>query len=327
MMLLRTLVLERDGQDAPVNGALLCGFAVGQIASNFLVYSLDEEVEPASSRVYVAALRKKLDRYFLGGVESKEDLHVAMHVFKQILTSAAAGTKAGVTETQVPYHFIDLKGCKLPPARPEEHHSVIIKKALVMKVISLGMSAPVLPAIESASLIVPSIRFSSKMSSSVRGANPPEPTPLPVPEPVVEEPRQMLVDAPVAIVQDVPVVLNEPSAPAQPKLSAPADDDHLFEVGSTLTNLARVAQELAQQKLAASERETALDQWQARLQQEQTQLDERVRDLEQRTAQLHDQSLAVSQRTEALKVMTSQVSSLRQSLRGVLLELDQTLDS
>ncbi|MBB6291278.1 MULTISPECIES: hypothetical protein [unclassified Pseudomonas] len=322
MMLLRTLVLERDGQDAPVNGALLCGFAVGQIASNFLVYSLDEEVEPASSRVYVAALRKKLDRYFLSGVESKEDLHVAMHVFKQILTSVAAGTKAGVTETQVPYHFIDLKGCKLPPARPEEHHSVIIKKALVMKVITLGMSAPVMPAIESASLIVPSIRFSSKMSSPVRGANPPEP----VHEPVVEEPRQMSVDAPAAIVPDTPVVLNEPSPPAQPQLPAPADDGTLSEVGSTLTNLARVAQELTQQKLAADERATALDQWQARLQQEQTHLDERTRDLEQRTAQLHDQSLAVSQRTEALKVMTSQVSDLRQSLRGVLLELDQALD-
>ncbi|TWC64492.1 hypothetical protein FBY10_112187 [Pseudomonas sp. SJZ103] len=322
MMLLRTLVLERDGQDAPVNGALLCGFAVGQIASNFLVYSLDEEVEPASSRVYVAALRKKLDRYFLSGVESKEDLHVAMHVFKQILTSVAAGTKAGVTETQVPYHFIDLKGCKLPPARPEEHHSVIIKKALVMKVITLGMSAPVMPAIESASLIVPSIRFSSKMSSPVRGANPPEP----VHEPVVEEPQQMSVDTPAAIVRDAPVVLNEPSPSAQPQLPAPADDGTLSEVGSTLTNLARVAQELTQQKLAAEERATALDQWQARLQQEQTHLDERTRDLEQRTAQLHDQSLAVSQRTEALKVMTSQVSGLRQSLRGVLLELDQALD-
>ncbi|MFL9673175.1 hypothetical protein [Pseudomonas marginalis] len=322
MMLLRTLVLERDGQDAPVNGALLCGFAVGQIASNFLVYSLDEEVEPASSRVYVAALRKKLDRYFLSGVESKADLHVAMHVFKQILTSVAAGTKAGVTETQVPYHFIDLKGCKLPPARPEEHHSVIIKKALVMKVITLGMSAPVMPAIESASLIVPTIRFSSKMSAPVRGAN----APGPVHEPVVEEPRQMSVDAPVSIARDAPVVLDEPSPPAQPQLPVSADDGTLSEVGSTLTNLARVAQELTQQKLAAVEREAALDQWQARLQQEQTQLDEKARDLEQRTAQLHDQSLAVSQRTEALKVMTSQVSGLRQSLRGVLLELDQALD-
>ncbi|QDG59448.1 hypothetical protein [Pseudomonas sp. NIBRBAC000502773] len=321
MMLLRTLVLERDGQDAPVNGALLCGFAVGQIASNFLVYSLDEEVEPASSRVYIAALRKKLDRYFLGGVESKEDLHVAMHVFKQILTSVAAGAKAGVTETQVPYHFIDLKGCKLPPARPEEHHSVIIKKALVMKVITWGMSAPVMPAIESASLIVPSIRFSSKMSSPVRG-NSPEP----VHEPVVEESREMSFDAPVAIAQDAPVVPSPAAPQPQPQLPAPADDGTLSEVGSTLNNLARVAQELTQQKLAAVEREAALDQWQARLQQEQTQLDEKARDLEQRTAQLHDQSLAVSQRTEALKVMTSQVSGLRQSLRGVLLELDQALD-
>lgn len=66
------------------------------------------------------------------------------------------------------YHFIDLKGCKLPPARPEDHHSVIIKKALVMKVITLGMSASTLPAIESASLIVPSIRFSSQMTSLLR---------------------------------------------------------------------------------------------------------------------------------------------------------------
>ncbi|MFL1479700.1 hypothetical protein [Pseudomonas grimontii] len=326
MMLLRTLVLERDGQDAPVNGALLCGFAVGQITSNFLVYSLDEEVEPASSRVYVAVLRKKLDRYFLGGVESKDDLNVAMHVFKQILTSAAGVKTGSATENQVPYHFIDLKGCKLPPARPEDHHSVIIKKALVMKVITLGMSAPMMPAIESASLIVPSIRFSSKMSVSATGANPPEPTQLPVHEPIVEEPRQMPVEAPVTIMQAAPVVLNEPDASVQRKVMAPADHGSLFEVDSTLTSLARVAQELTQQKLAAVERETALDQWQARLQQQQTQLDEKTRDLEQRTTQLHDQSLAVSQRAEALRAMTSQVSGMRQSLRGVLLELDQALD-
>jgi predicted phage tail protein len=55
-------------------------------------------------------------------------------------------------------------------------------------------------------------------------------------------------------------------------------------------------------------------------------LDEKTRDLEQRTTQLHDQSLAVSQRAEALRAMTSQVSGMRQSLRGVLLELDQALD-
>lgn len=94
-----------------------------------------------------------------------------------------------------------------------------------------------------------------------------------------------------------------------------------------MTNLARVAQELTQQKRVVIERESALEQWQARLQQEQGQLDEKVRDLEQRTTLVQDQSLAVSQRTEALTVMMSQVAGVRQSLRGLLLELDQVLDS
>lgn len=327
MMLLRTLVLERDGQDAPVNGALLCGFAVGQIASNFLVYSLDEEVEPGSSRVYIAALRKKAERYFLGGVESRDDLQVAMHVFKQILTLAASGAKAAsVTETQLPYHFVDLKGCKLPPARPEDHHSVIIKKALVMKVITLGISAPALPAIESASLIVPSIRFSSKLSSSPRAAIAADPARVPEHEQPVEEARPVAIEMPANRVQAAPVMPPAPEPRAQPGLPAPMDQNALFEVDSTLTNLARVAQELTQQKLAVIEQQAALDQWQARLQQEQSQSDERSRELEQRIAQLHDQSLAVSQRTETLKVMTSQVSNLRQSLRAMLLDLDQVLD-
>ena len=134
------------------------------------------------------------------------------------------------------------------------------------------------------------------------------------------------LEAPVMMAQTAPVIPPPPGVPAP--LIRPAPDDHstLLEVDSTLTNLARVAQELTQQKLAAIERESALEQWQARLQQEQKQLDEKVGELEQRTTQLHDHSLAVSQRTEALKVMTSQVSSLRQSLRGVLLELDQALD-
>lgn len=327
MMLLRTLVLERNGQDAPVNGALLCGFAVGQIASNFLVYSLDEEVEPGSSRVYIAALRKKLERYFLGGVESKDDLQVAMHVFKQILTLAASGAKpGGVTEPQVPYHFVDLKGCKLPPARPEDHHSVIIKKALVMKVITLGVSAPTLPAIESPSLIVPSIRFSSQMSSVPKVASLPEPERVPAHEHSVEEVHQVSAQTSSSFVQVAPVLPREPDAAAQPRLPASGGDSALFEVDSTLTNLARVAQELTQQKLAAIEREAALEQWQARLQQEQNQLDEKAYELERRAVQLQEQSQAVSHRTEMLTVMTSQVSGLRQSLRSVLLELDQALD-
>lgn len=327
MMLLRTLVLERNGEDAPVNGALLCGFAVGQIASNFLVYSLDEEVEPGSARVYIAALRKKAERYFLDGVETKDDLQVAMHVFKQILTLAASGAKpGGVVETQVPYHFVDLKGCKLPPAKPDDHHSMIIKKALVMKVITLGMAAPALPAIESASLIVPSIRFSSQMNSVAKVSSPSEPARRPAPEQAVEELQQVPLETPVSRVVAAPVAPREPEKFAQPMLAAPVDDSSLFEVDSTLTNLARVAQELTQQKLAAIEREGRLEQWQAQLQQQQSQLDEKTHELELRITQLQEQSLAVSQRTDALKVMTSQVSVLRQSLRGTLLELDQAFD-
>ena len=327
MMLLRTIVLARSGEDAPVNGALLCGFAVPQISCNFLVYSLDEEAEPGSSRVYVAVLRRKLERYYLGAVDAPEELQLAMQVFKQILTWAASGANpSGLADTQIPYHFVDLKGCKLPPARPEDHHSLIIKKALVMKVITLGMSSPAQPAIESATVIVPSIRFSSQLSSGPKAAVSAEAVPQVAPESSIEEPRRMPDEAAVVGVLPEPVVPREPEVPAQPQLPASVDSNVLFEVDSTLNNLARVAQELTQQKRAAIERETALEQWQNRLRQEQHQLDEQARDVEQRTAQLHNQSMAVSQQAEAMKVLIAKVSDVRQSLRGMLLELDQVLD-
>ncbi|AZE83047.1 hypothetical protein C4J98_1620 [Pseudomonas orientalis] len=330
MMLLRTLVLERSGEDAPVNGALLCGFAVEQTSSNFLVYSLDEEAEPGHSRVYVAALRKKLERYFLGGVESKEDLQVAMQVFKQILMMAAAsGNKENaVTESQVPFHFIDLKGCRLPPARPEDHHSVIVKKALVMKVITLGMSAPAAPAIESSAVIVPSIRFSSQMVAPPRGKRQPEPVAPPADEGFVEEPPAQ-VTAPEE--SHVPVESSAPIAqPAPidmpPQSLSPKENTSILEIDSTLSNLARVAQELTQKKQAVIEREEMLEQWQARLQQQQTQQDERSRALDQHHSRLQEQELEVSQKTEKMVLMMSQLSLMRQRLQGTLVELDQVLD-
>jgi hypothetical protein len=327
MMLLRTLVLARSGEDAPVNGALLCSFAVPQIGCNFLVYSLDEEAEPGSSRVYIAVLRRKLERYYLGAVDAPEELQLAMQVFKQILTWAASGTNPGdLTDTQIPYHFVDLKGCKLPPARPEDHHSLIIKKALVMKVITLGMSSPAQPAIESATLIVPSIRFSSKMSSGPRVVSPAEPAQGDAPECHSEEPQPMPVQTSQANVSTEPVAPSEPEVPVPPQLPVAADNNVLFEMDSTLNNLARVAQELTQQKRAVIEREAALEQWQSRLQQEQHQLEEKTREVEQRSAQLHEQSVAVSQQAEAMNVLIAQASGMRQSLRGMLLELDQVLD-
>ncbi|MFL1492996.1 hypothetical protein [Pseudomonas antarctica] len=346
MMLLRTLALEHSAQDAPVNGALLCGFAVAQTDSNFLVYSLDEETEPGNSRVYIAALRKKLERYFLGSVESKEDLQVAMQVFKQILmTAAASGTKTGaVIETSIPFHFIDLKGCKLPPARPEDHHSMIIKKALVMKVITLGMSASALPAIESASLIVPSIRFSSQTVSPPKISNPLRPAEQPAREPIVEEPSApSIAIAQTAQMDEVAQVMEpqgefsappaqaqfEPGEQGEPVLAkrpAPMEHASMLEVDSTLTSLAKVAQELTQQKRVVIEREEELEQWQARLQQTQGELDQKSRELEQRDTQLHNHRMEVSQKAEKLTSAMAQVSSMRQRLQGMLLELDQTLD-
>ncbi|WKC46229.1 hypothetical protein [Pseudomonas veronii] len=302
MMLLRTLVLERSGEDAPVNGALLCGFAVPQIASNFLVYSLDEEIEPGSSRVYVAALRRKVERYFLGGVDAQEDLQVAMRVFKQILTLAASGTKSGsVGDGQIPYHFVDLKGCKLPPARPEDHHSMNIKKALVMKVITLGTSAPASEAIESPTLIVPSIRFSSKLVSAPKVTRAPEKV-LPVVIEGLAEPQRQVpaVVAPNA----APVVAVAPSAP--PASNEQAEHNSLFEVDSTLTNLARVAQELTQQKLAMQKREEALEQRQVELQRGLAELEQKRQELTRRMVQ---EEGAVQLQAQALEGREAQLAN------------------
>lgn len=313
MLLLRTLVLEQSGHDAPVNGALLCGFAVAQIASNFLAYSLDEETEPGSSRVYIAALRKKSERYFLGAIDSKEDLQTATRVFKQILTLAAApGTKsASAGEAHIPYHFVDLKGCKLPPARPEDHHSLTIKKSLVMKVITLGTSAPGLPAIESNSLIVPSIRFSSRMISPQRAADPAEPAP-PVSEPVPQAPADTFeITEPLIAPPIEPVVAAPPPTPTPPQAPAtpqPEPARHeapsLFEVDTTLANLSRLAQELTQQKLGVLKQEEALEQLRLELRQDKVEVEQES----QRSAE------RVAEKEAALELLTRTLTTREEHL-------------
>lgn len=302
MMLLRTLVLEPTGENAPLNGALLCGFAVPQITSNFLVYSLDEETGPGNARVYIAALSKKLDRYFLSGVGAQEELQIATQVFKQILTLAASGAKpASATDTQIPYHFVDLKGCKLPPARPNDHHSVIIKKALVMKVITLSATAPASVAIESTSLIVPSIRFSSQTVSSPKLAAPVDEARPRLLEPPVESQRQSLVASAPAEPAFVDIPKSEP-----PALAAPAEPSSLVEVDSTLTSLARVAQELTAQKTAVLKQEEALEQWKSRLQQGQAELDQGHQELVNRTL---EKEASLQLRTQALESREAQLAS------------------
>ncbi len=327
MMLLRTLVLERSGHDTPVNGALLCSFSVAQVSSNFLAYSLDEETEPGSSRVYIAALRKKSERYFLGGIDSKSDLQVAMHVFKQILTLAAGpGSKSGsVSEPQIPYHFVDLKGCKLPPARPEDHHSLTIKKTLVMRVITLGTSVPGLPAIESTSLIVPSIRFSSRMVAPPRAVKHIEPEShetllqapavAPAAQQLAESVQQVHAEPMLETVleESFPVTLHPvpdqqvreaPECETAPVSPVKEERVSLFEVDNTLTNLARVAQELTQQKNTVLKQEDELAQSHSLLQQEKASWELTK---QQEAGRVSEKELALQQQVQMLNAREEQL--------------------
>ncbi|WP_446739992.1 hypothetical protein [Pseudomonas sp. TH34] len=169
-----------------------------------------------------------------------------------------------------------------------------IKKSLVMKVITLGTSTAGLPAIESNSLIVPSIRFSSRMISPPRAADPSEPAP-PVPEPELQAPVDMfeitepLIEPPI----EAPVVVAPPQAPVAP-LSEPAhqasppvrqEAPSLFEVDDTLANLSRVAQELTQQKLSVLKQEEALEQLRLELRQKKLELEQESQRSAERTAE------------------------------------------
>lgn len=173
MMLLRTVAIDSVSRGSSFNGALLCSFAIPKIACNFLVYSLDEGAEGGNSRVYIAKLCKKSDKYFLMPIDSASDLGCAVQVFKQVVRQAS-GTASAPTEPDIDFHFIDLQDCKLLPARLEDHHALTVKKALVMKVLSRSDTHACGPAIESTAVIVPSIRFSSVSRSSGKPSSRPD---------------------------------------------------------------------------------------------------------------------------------------------------------
>lgn len=124
----------------------------------------------------------------------------------------------------------------------------------------------------------------------------------------------------------VPPVQVEQAAPAPRPPVPKMEHASLVEVDSTLSSLAKVAQELSQQQLAVNERDEMLTQWQARLEQEQGELDERSQELQQQATQLQARNLEVGQKAEKLTLALSQVAGIRQRLQSVLLELDQTLD-
>lgn len=149
-MFLRTITIKNADQEI-ISGALLCGVAVPQIGSNFLVYSLNEEVEGDKTRVYIAMLHKTSDKYVLSQVDSGHEWTVAAHVFKQLVRRAAHGDLQ--SHVDIPYHLIDLTDCDLPVAEVEDHRPLGIKKALITKLISMRDQER-LPAIERTAPIV-----------------------------------------------------------------------------------------------------------------------------------------------------------------------------
>jgi len=154
-MFLRTIAIKNADQEI-VSGALLCGVAVPQLGSNFLVYSLSEEVEGDKTCVYVAMLHKKNDEYVLNRVDSGQEWTVAAQVFKQLVRRAAQSDSHGPDEslhTDISYHLIDLSDCELPIAELEEHRPLTIKRALITKLISMRDQER-LPAIERTTPIV-----------------------------------------------------------------------------------------------------------------------------------------------------------------------------
>ena len=101
---------------------------------------------------------------------------------------------------------------------------------------------------------------------------------------MIQEPAQPPQQAPEVLAPNESLaVVVAPSAP--PALSEQEEQNSLFEVGSTLTNLARVAQELTQQKLAMQKREEVLEQRQVQLQQGLAELEQKRQELTRRVAQ------------------------------------------
>ncbi|MCY1272163.1 hypothetical protein D9M68_436270 [compost metagenome] len=82
-MLLRTITVENEAQDQ-VNAAVLCSFAIPEIDRNILVYSLNEETDQGTAKVYVASVTPGENGYRLGKLESELEWQYAKRVLRQI---------------------------------------------------------------------------------------------------------------------------------------------------------------------------------------------------------------------------------------------------
>jgi hypothetical protein len=82
-MLLRTITVENEAQEV-VNAAVLCSFAIPEIDRNILVYSLNEEVRPGVTKVYVTSFIADANGYLLGALESEREWQYVKRVLRQI---------------------------------------------------------------------------------------------------------------------------------------------------------------------------------------------------------------------------------------------------
>ncbi|SMQ08577.1 hypothetical protein SAMN04488482_3768 [Pseudomonas chlororaphis] len=127
------------------------------------------------------------------------------------------------------------------------------------------------------------------------------------------------------------------TAPDTEVVSQGADTDHLlFDVENTLSNLAHMAQELAQQKLIAVKQQEALELLKEQLQERERKLQEKDEYLRQLQSQLQQERIAIdksaehnskviAERSVALQQLAESVESRERSVarRSELLQLEQ----
>ncbi|AYF90396.1 hypothetical protein SA496_20125 [Pseudomonas sp. JS3066] len=82
-MMLRTITVE-DGTGEVVNAAVLCSFAIPLIDRNILVYTLNEEGNHGTAKVYVTSAVPQENGFRLANLESEQEWQYTLEVLRQI---------------------------------------------------------------------------------------------------------------------------------------------------------------------------------------------------------------------------------------------------
>ncbi|MGY3256090.1 hypothetical protein BK635_02900 [Pseudomonas chlororaphis] len=144
-MFVRTLFIKNEDQEV-FTAALLCSFAIPEIRSNFLVYSLNEETDANHLRIYVATLLKEGCHYALSALASDPAGQMAIRVFEQILQEASTGRRQA---SDTFYYLLSLNKWMIIPPLSKEHRVLNIKKARIFDLFGFQPSALFGPALKS----------------------------------------------------------------------------------------------------------------------------------------------------------------------------------